>query len=469
MNNVIEIKNQNINNNLLKISDKERYTYNEDNVDYKNFISNNWLSSSNNNEILKEIYEKGGALWVSKKGYFCFREQQNEEFVEIEQSSRLERLISIYLNKTSMKLFKINDDISPSDFKIVKDEFTPFSSSEFYYKDKKWYRTSFKPNRYLMGDYEADSNNCSSILSLIGNLTNCKPEREKWVINWLAGFFQTLKRSRVSLVLRGEQGSGKGIFFNEVVSKLFGEEYCVVVGNENLESDFKTWVDEKLFYNLNEIAIDIKSRRNIKNFLKEMVTDEFVYTQSKFKDFKKVKLFGNILITSNEAFPIEVEISDRRFTIFQTGKSLKSIEVDTNKLVSNIRKELPAFADYLKKYNVDWILYHTALETPEKQAIVDGTTSSIRRFSHAIITHEIGFFEDLNNLENIEELQTYQSLLNAFTEGKIERSLLYKAYIQLYDNGKTVKKFTLDLRNIDPENFAKNKLNKSGNKFYYKI
>lgn len=136
----------------------------------------------------------------------------------------------------------------------------------------------------------------------------------------------------------------------------------------------------------------MKSRRNIKNFLKQLVTDNYVNVQSKFKDFKKVKLYGNILITSNEAFPIEVEVSDRRFTVFQTGKSLKSLGIDTTDMVLGLRNELPVFAEYLRKYQVDWKLYNTALNTPEKQAIVDSTTSSMRRYIHAVISKDLAFF-----------------------------------------------------------------------------
>lgn len=475
-NKVKDFENKKINEELLNISDEDRYLYKSDEpVNYNNFTLNNWIANSNN-AFLKEIAKAGGALWVSLEGVFCFRHQTGEQIVEIDQVNKLERLLSIYLNKNSTRLFKFTNDIAPdiayTDLRIVKDDFTPFATSEFYYKNKVWCRTSFKPSKYLSRDYnheKLEKKYPKNILSLISNLVNYKPEREKWVINWLAGFFKTLKRSRVSLVLRGDQGSGKSLFFNEVISKLFGEEYSIVVSDENLESDFKSWVDEKLFYNLNEIAVDMKSRRNIKNFLKTLVTDEYVNVQSKFKDFKKVILYGNILITSNEAFPLEVEINDRRFTIFQTGKSLKTLDIDTNQLVKDINNELPLFAEYLRNYEVDWKLYHTALDTPEKQAIVDGTTSSMRRFIHAVITHEIGFFEDLNNPKEMEELSIYNAMLDAFNSREIDKGLLYRAYTKIYDSTKTSKKFTLELRNLEPSVFGKDKLKRSINKFYYKI
>ena len=467
-------ENKGLNVDVLDISDEELYQYSDEPVDYSKFIENNWVANKDNT-LLRVIEDKGGAVWVDQSGSFCFRHQHGEQVVEIDQPSKLERLISIYLEKFSqIRLFKFTKDMAPdiayTDLRIVKDEFTPFASSEFYYKNNVWCRTSFVPSKYLKQDYTLNNNKgITNILSLIGNLVAYQDDRLTWVINWLAGFFQSLKRSRVSLVLRGDQGSGKGLFFNEIVSKLFGEEYSVVVSDENLESDFKSWVDEKLFYNLNEIAVDMKSRRNIKNFLKQLVTDEYVNVQSKFKDFKKVKLYGNILITSNEAFPIEVEVSDRRFTIFQTGKSLKSQAVETNELVLDIRNELPAFAEYLRNYKVDWKLYHTALDTPEKQAIVDGTTSSMRRYIYAIMNKELMFFDDLNNPDSLDDLSAYKTIMNAFDKGKIERGELYKVYSRVFDTKKTAKKFALELRNLEPSVFGKDKLKRSGNSIYYEI
>lgn len=476
MSNDIDFQNKTINESVLDISDEERYAYTDEVIDYANFETNNWLSKENHS-LLADIDCRGGALWVNQQGLFCFRHKEGEPVIEIDQQAKMERLVSIFLERTfPVKFFRFTKDTPPdvayTDLRVVKEEFTPFSKSEFYHKNGVWCRTSFVPSRYLSRDYDevaANKEEPTYILTLIDNLVNGDGDRLNWVLNWLAGFYQTLKRSRVSLVLRGDQGSGKGLFFNEVISKLFGEEYSVVVSDENLESDFKSWVDEKLFYNLNEIAVDMKSRRNIKNFLKQLVTDDYVNVQSKFKDFKKVKLYGNILITSNEAFPIEVEVSDRRFTVFQTGKSLKSIGIDTTEFVLAIRNELPNFAEFLRNYKVDFKLYHTALDTPEKQAIVDGTTSSMRRYIHAVISKDLAFFEDLNNEDSIDDLTAYHSIEKAFIERKIERGTLYKVYERLYETKKSAKKFAIELRNLEPSVFGKDKMKRSVNKVYYEI
>lgn len=85
--------------------------------------------------------------------------------------------------------------------------------------------------------------------------------------------FVFLSKSQVAIVLRGVQGSGKGVFFN-LISSLFGKECCFTVGNKTLKSQFLGSVFEfKLFININEMSHDIKSNKENKNSLKELVTD----------------------------------------------------------------------------------------------------------------------------------------------------------------------------------------------------
>lgn len=460
---------------LLGISNEERYKLPKSikDIDYTKFISNNWLKDDTNN-ILKEIKKRGAAVWVNRKGNLCWRINEDAPVVELEQHVKAERVLSAFLEYSfQLRLFRWKGEQPPqialNHLYMVHDEFTPFSNSEFYFDNGVWFRTSFKPSPYLRGNYAVESPDIGAIDLLISNLVNYKDEQKAWVYNWLAGFFQTLEKSQVSLVLRGDQGSGKGIFFNEVISPLFGKDYCIAVDSDNLESDFKNWIDARLFLNLNEIAVDMKSRRGVKNFLKQLVTDEYVNVQTKFKDFRPVKIYGNILITSNEAFPIEVEVSDRRFTIFQTGKGLKAQGLDMFEFIAKIRQELPAFAKFLKEYKVDWKLYHTALDTPEKQAIVDGTTSSVKRYIHAVLTKEIGFFEDLKDKDGVDDLVVYDRLVNAFEKGRIDRGLLYTAYTKVYDTRKSAKKFALELRTLEPEKFGKDKLKQNGSKRYYEI
>ena len=78
-------------------------------------------------------------------------------------------------------------------------------------------------------------------------------------------------KTQVAVVLKGVQGSGKGFLFSNIISILFGEDYCFTVGNKTLKSQFLgTVFENKLFVNFNEMSHDIKSNKENKNSLKRI-------------------------------------------------------------------------------------------------------------------------------------------------------------------------------------------------------
>jgi len=140
----------------------------------------------------------------------------------------------------------------------------------------------------------------------------------------LAYFFQGLKKSQVALVLRGNQGAGKGILFNEVIQPLFGKDYCTTVNDKSLRSSYLGGIVENvIFFNLDEISHQKAESADIKNFLKALVTNDTITAEKKFVTLEKgTKVYGQVLITSNEPYVLDVEQSDRRYTIFTTADNL---------------------------------------------------------------------------------------------------------------------------------------------------
>ncbi len=465
-----------LNNSLLPSEEFKRYELPTLNpyrgLAYEDFITNNWLVLGSRNKVLLELHDRGGAVWGDHAWGFYWRLEKDGKIYETDSVNSISLALTRALRRSNKIAFREigrnNADVYPNELLQAVDEFTPFALSEFYYKGNTWFRTSFIPTDYIMKKY-TPVGEPTTILKLINNLANNKDAHFDWFINWIAGFFQTLQKSQVALVLRGDQGSGKGLLFNYVLTPLFGDKHCIAIDNSNLESEFKNWIDEKLFLNLNEIAVDMKERRGVKNFLKQLITDPNVNIQTKFKDFKETRVYSNILITSNEVFPIEIEINDRRFTVFSTGAGLKSQGWDTTQTVKDIQHELPAFAKFLHEYQVDWELYNKALDTPEKQAIIAGTTSNMRKFAYAIVSKDLDFFDDLKDCGNSEYSNMYEALEQYFSKNRIPQSLLPKLFNAMFDINKSSRKVIFELAGQMPEVFGKHKLIKSNGSKYYEL
>ncbi|MDN5096862.1 primase-helicase family protein [Aliarcobacter butzleri] len=274
-------------------------------------------------------------------------------------------------------------NISPEDLKLVtEDIFDPFSKEEFIEIGNGIYHLNrFKPSVYMLLGYELKQKlifnlENSVIYRLILHLVNYDIKRANWIINWLAYFFQELKKSQVALVLLGEQGAGKGIFFNEVIKPLFGEEFVKTINDKSLNTNYKgSLVENTLFFNLDEISANKSQKNSIKNFLKALVTNGTITAEKKYKNMdKEIPIFGQVLITSNELYALEIELSDRRFTVFNTGGNLAHcnfLGFGSYEALSNaIKSELKSFAIYLKNYNVDEEMANTALNTIEKNNLM---------------------------------------------------------------------------------------------------
>lgn len=352
------------------------------------YIYNNWLKNENH-KILKEFQNKNGVIYMSINGEITY--SINGEWNTTKDYKALSNLFSNLLgedinfssfSKTKSKDSNASSKINPDDLIIVTGEiFNIHSNKEFIKLGNNTYlRNIYKPSYYMQLDFNKrihnfDVNN-SLIIKLINHLTNYDNQRTIWVINWLAHFFQKLKKSQVSLVLIGPQGAGKGIFFNDVIKPIIGEQYTKIINDKSLNSNYLGGLIENiLFYNLDEISVKKSTNGSIKNFLKALVTNDSITSEKKFVTInKETVLFGQVLITSNENFPVEIEEGDRRFTVFTTSCSLKQTNYlgfgNYDVLSNNIKNELEVFISFLKTFNVDIQKANTALYTIEKDLII---------------------------------------------------------------------------------------------------
>jgi len=439
-------------------------------LDFSEFEKNNWIKpSAAKNRTLKAIHSKGGAVWISPSGELYFRRRPGEDAEKVVNQKAI-TVLANFLDKPAILLFRgtgsgenyIEPDIAANDVLMIGERFTPFTLSEFYEDDGAIYRTAFEPSRFLKmqaGVYREPV----TITKLLRHLSNYNDEYFKWFINWLAGFFQTLRKSQVSLVLRGSQGAGKGILMDHIISPLLGKEYVVIVDDGRLETNFKgSWITNSLFYNLNEVSHDDRKDRNQKkNFIKMLVTDSSVQTEEKNERSRTSVIFGNVLITSNEALPIAVETSDRRFTIFQTSGSLKKDGWNTGSTIKSIKEELADFAVMLKSYQVDWELYDTAMDTPEKQAIVSLTNDRYVLFLNAIKKRDEKFFE-----MQIDNLLTMNEIRDIFDKGFISSKQITEIFNECFDEDKRSRTIMKMMRAYDAIMFSKPSKRIMGDRFY---
>jgi hypothetical protein len=263
---------------------------------------------------------------------------------------------------------------------------------------------------------------------------------------------------------------------------LFGEDYCTTVNDKSLRSSFLGGiVENKIFFNLDEISHQKAESATIKNFLKALVTNDTITAEKKFVTLEKeTKIYGQVLITSNEPYVLDVEESDRRYTIFTTAENLihsnflgyKKYDI----LSSKIEDELYEFAGYLKSYKVDVKLANLALDTPEKNELQQmhmqkeleqkqrlqkntqvtqsiETPEPIIKFAYFIRTKQSPNFIDLK----FEDENLYSGIKDDFEKNRFRIKNLLPSFRLLYGDEMRIKYVSIllkELRKYDPYQFS---------------
>ena len=331
---------------------------------------------------------------------------------------------------------------------VSEDVFDPFIKSEFFDSGDEQFRNMFRPTSYM----ELESKKHEeprTILTLMRHLTRNIDERFIWFINWFAFYFQLLRKSPVALVLKGDQGAGKGVFWTKVVVPLFGKKQCIQINDETFKGKYLgSIIEGRLYYNLDEISQGMKDNKTVKNKLKALISNESLTVEKKYDNTEQeTDLFGQVMITTNEPQSLEIEHRDRRFSVFEKTNYLGLGSYRA--FITQIEAELEDFALYLKDYEVDVKMATTAMNTREKEALVGATNDRFLTFANAIITKNIDYFEELATLDG----RLYHELKNGFEEFRVNKSNLQYYFGTLENEKISTSKLLKRLKTINSDIF----------------
>lgn len=168
---------------------------------------------------------------------------------------------------------------------------------------------------------------------------------------WLAWPLQHPgQRVGYAYVVHGGQGTGKSMFFEQLMMRIYGPEHSIQIGQNELESKYTGWLSKKLFVVCNEVSTFANERKATKNKLKSLITDGVFTIEEKFMPIRMEENHAQFVFLSNEMQPVVPESDDRRYAI---------VEFDT-KMTASYYEELvfeiqnggaEAFYHYLLNYD----------------------------------------------------------------------------------------------------------------------
>ena len=160
---------------------------------------------------------------------------------------------------------------------------------------------------------------------LLWNLAQGEQADMDYIERWLAWALRNLGSKFVALVLRGAQGTGKGLL-SKLLRKIFGR-YATEIGNAQLESRFNAWVAENLLVIANEVsAASIKEKVAVESKLKALITEDKAMLEHKGKDIVEIPSYSKFLFTSNDRVPLIIDAQDRRFSVVASRWKLEVMD-----------------------------------------------------------------------------------------------------------------------------------------------
>lgn len=290
----------------------------------------------------------------------------------------------------------------------------------------------------------------SFIKKFIYQMVNEDVEKTDYIINWLAYYFQNLKKTGIALVLLGDSEVTVKLFWDLIIKKIFGNRYCSTINdNEYKTTLLQDIAKYKLFFNVGDIknAGTIFDDDTLALLVKDLLIQQSVECKNAKGEEERVEIHGQLLITATNPAPY-LKKSLSKCTVIDTvniDKIMESLDIeDETELEDKILKDLEQFSDFLNYYNVKEEIAKEKFITKEREKLKGITTSNVNKddvensldnFIQTIKNKDIKYFEKVKNIENG---TIYEHLKNAFEKDDgyfIGQDLL------LYYNAVTEQKF----------------------------
>jgi len=251
------------------------------------------------------------------------------------------------------------------------------------HKDRRQYESIvFAPNREVPGYYnlwqgfavEPKEGDCSLYLEHVkDNIAKGDDKIYDYVLGWMAQCVQEPdNRPGVAIVLRGKQGTGKGVFVTQY-GKLFGKHFVPVTNPKHLTGNFNAHLKHALVVLADEAFL--AGDKASEGALKAMVTEEQLPIEFKGQDVIYVQNHIHLMVASNHDWVVPTGMEERRFCVLDVGEQHMQDHHYFEKLVDQMEYEgREALLHYLLNYDFSGV---NLREFPQTQALLENKLLSM--------------------------------------------------------------------------------------------
>jgi hypothetical protein len=253
---------------------------------------------------------------------------------------------------------------------IIKSDYVPNSQllitikgARNHFIENTWRPSKFKSNT-LKGDV-------SLFIEFMERMFPFKKEREQVIATMAMNVRKPEVKIRYALLLRGEQGTGKGTLLDSIWQPLIGNNYSKVSA-QDIASKFNAFMASSTLVVIDELYTDKKKNADR---LKTLITDEKISVEKKGEERIQVTNYSLIVATSNDKVPIYIEANQDRRWFVTTFMEHKKNQEETKdfigqRLVPWLDVEgLQLIRNYLEGIDLKAFDFDIAMETNSKREI----------------------------------------------------------------------------------------------------
>lgn len=272
---------------------------------------------------------------------------------------------------------------------------------------------------------------CPTIHKIMWNLIGSDADVELSFTHWLALIFQNLAKPRVSWTFHGIEGTGKGLFINDVLVPLFGKNNMALKRASQLNDQFNGWLEQTQIVFVDEVAVeDFKEKGAITANLRNYITEPTLSVRKMQTQSYEVPSYCGFIFSSNRPQPVYIPPTDRRYNLgrFQQNK----LPMTDHERWTLIPQELQAFADYIMSVTVNTELANAICHTPDRDRIQKLAITSVEAAASAIINGDLDRLwdrmpdDDILNASNINSPAASNAVAYSILMKAIARSILNK-------------------------------------------
>jgi hypothetical protein len=225
----------------------------------------------------------------------------------------------------------------------------------------------------------------------------------------LKHFAHTIKKPMnkigVSVVIQGEQGTGKSFSIDSILVPLIGKNlYFYTCKPSDIAGEHSEGMVNKLITTVDEVSG--KTSFDISEILKSLITQTTLQVNPKGIRPYEVNNFNIYYFTTNSKTPIKIEVGDRRYVVIKMLNTYKNNISYYKKLAKYMQRPdvLSAWYDYLMSIDIN--NYDFIKNRPQSKLyseIIESCSSNIVKFLAESMTH----FE--NNKESDDEQYTVKA------------------------------------------------------------